>query len=437
MAEETKFVQRHGVKLNGEIFFDLIVFHSDNLKKQSLNDLTIILKKNYNIEHYEKQSLQDRFNQYAVKFLSSALEKLLQTQINTTVIKELANHVNRVPIKDSVCFQVDESLADDYPGSGGAGSAAAMRIQFEYDLLSGNVIDLSINAFTDTDAKNSVATIECTQEGDLLLRDLAYMSIEVLNKIIEKLAYFLCRANANVKMYELINGEYVELNFSKIVKYMEKHKIAFFEKEIYYGKNAKLKTRLILHLLSSEELAKRLRKAKKTAKKEKRNLSKTYKARAALNLFITNASVEQIPTENVWQLYRLRWQIELIFKIWKSICNIEKIKKVKKERLECYVYSKLIILMLGWKMIWSVAKNMLLMSGKVLSFYKAFKTLINNQLDNFHLALKSSQNDIANIVSFIVDFYDISVTKHLLEKRLKEQTSHEILKKCLLDKTIN
>ncbi len=317
MAEETKFVQRHGAKLDGEKFFDLIVFHSENLKKQSLNDLTIILKNNYNIEQYEKQSLQDRFNQHAVKFLSSALEKLMQTQFNTTDVKQLANHFNRVPIKDSVCFQVAESLADDYPGSGGAGSAAAMRIQFEYDLLSGNVIDLSINAFTDMDANNSVATIHYTREGDLVLRDLAYMSIEVLNKIIEKLAYFLCRANAHVKMYELINGDYVELNFSKIVKYMEKHKIAFLEKEIYYGKYAKLKTRLILHLLPREALAKRLREAKKNAKKKKRNLSKEYKARAALNLFITNASVEQIPTENVWQIYRLRWQIELIFNIWK------------------------------------------------------------------------------------------------------------------------
>ncbi len=306
MAEETKFVQRHGVRLNGEIFFDLIVFHSNNLKKQSLNDLTIILKKKYNIKHYDKQSLHDRFNQYAVKFLSIALEKLLQTQLNTAAIKKLTNNVNRIPIKDSVCFQIDESLKADYKGSGGAGSPAAMRIQFEYDLLSGNIIDLSINAFTDTDAKNSVATIECTQKGDLVLRDLAYMSIEVLNKIIVKLAYFVCRSNSNVKMYELKNGEYVELNFPKIVKYMEKHRIPFFEKEIYYGKKEKLKTRLILHLLPSEELAKRLRKAKKNAKKEKRDLSKEYKARAALNLFITNASVDQIPTKNVWPIYRLR-----------------------------------------------------------------------------------------------------------------------------------
>ena len=437
MAEDTKFVQRHGVRLDGETFFDLIVFHSDNLKMQSLNDLSIILENNYTIKNYAKQSLHDRFNQYAVKFLTSALEKLLQTQLSTTAIKELAHHIKRVPIKDSVCFQVDESLTADYAGSGGSGSSAAMRIQFEYDLLSGNVIDLSLNAFTDTDAKNSLATIECIHKGDLVLRDLAYMSIEVLNKIIEKSAYFLCRPNANVKMYELINDEYVELNFSEIAKYMKKHNISFFEKEIYYGKKAKLKTRLILHLLPDEELAKRLRKARENTKKGKRDLSKEYKARAALNLFITNADIEQIPTKNVWQIYRLRWQIELIFKIFKSICNIEKVKKVKKERLECYVYSKLIILMLGWKMTWSVAKNMLRMSGKVLSFYKAFKTLINNQLDDFHQALKSSQYDIEDIVSFIVNFYDISVTKHLLEKRLKEQTSYEILKKCLLNKAIN
>ena len=43
LAEESGFVQRER-KLNGHAFFDLIVFFSDNLKNQSLNDLTLILE---------------------------------------------------------------------------------------------------------------------------------------------------------------------------------------------------------------------------------------------------------------------------------------------------------------------------------------------------------------------------------------------------------
>ena len=68
-------------------------------------------------------------------------------------------------------------------GSGGSASKAAVRIQFEYDLLNGKIIDLSLNPYTRQDATDSLETIDLTQEGDLILRDLAYMSLKVLQEI--------------------------------------------------------------------------------------------------------------------------------------------------------------------------------------------------------------------------------------------------------------
>lgn len=426
LAKETNFVQREG-KIDGEIFLELIVFHNENLKEQSLEDITGIIKQDYKIR-ISKQALHNRFNENAVNFLKTALENLLQQQLHNSAIEILDSSFNRVLIKDSVCFQVDESLAEIYPGSGGSGSDAAIRIQFEYNLLSGTITDLSINAFNLQDSKDSLATIEKTKEGDLIIRDLAYMSLAVLKKIIKKNALFLCRPTTNVLMFELKNGNYVKIDFNDIVKYMRKNNIAVMEKEIYYGSIEKIKTRLILHLLPADELEKRLRNASKNAKKKGKKISKEYKAKAALNLFITNASKDQIPTKNVWPIYRLRWQIELMFKIWKSICDIEKVKKVNEHRLECYIYSKLIFIVLSWKVVWVVAKNMYSISHKALSFFKAFKTLFKRQIDGFRNALKSSQDDM---IAFIVNLYDLSVTNHLLEKRKQEPTSLEIILGCL------
>jgi len=429
LAKETNFVQREfGGKIDGEIFFDLIVFHNENLKEQSLNDLSSILKDDLTIK-ISKEGLRKRFNEYAVLFLSKALEKLLKQQLHSSAISLLDNKFNRVLIKDSVCFQVHESMAASYPGSGGSGSKAAIRIQFEYDLISGTITDISINAFNKQDSTDSLATIERVNQDDLIIRDLAYMQVDVLKTIIRKLAFYLCRPHTSVKMYELKNGKYVEIDFVKVANYMKKHQISVMEKDVYYGSSDKLKTRLVLHRLPDDKLEKRLRDAKKNAKKKGRgNLSKNYKARAALNLFITNGTEEQIPMENVWPIYRLRWQIELMFKIWKSICDIEKVKKVNKERLECHVYSKLIFIVLGWKMIWIVAKNMYRISSKALSFFKAFKTLYKRKIGEFQNVLKSSQDDM---IKFILAFYDLSTTNHLLEKRKKEPTSLEIMIVCL------
>lgn len=425
LAKDAKFVQRER-KLNGELFLELIVFHNENLKQQSLEDLSGILKEKYALE-INRSALHKRFNEYAVIFLKKAFEKMLQRQLHSSAIHVLKSSFNRVLIKDSVCFQVDGSLAEKFPGSGGSGSDAAIRIQFEYNLLSGTITDISIHAFNSQDSKDSLSTIEKTMAGDLVIRDLAYMTLDVLKKIIEFNAKFLCRPNTNVSMYELKNDQFEKLDFDAIARYMKKNNLVTIEKIVYYGAKDKIKVRLIIHLLPSGEVEKRLRKAANNAKKEGGNVSKEYKARAALNLFITNASKDEIPTENVWSIYRLRWQIELMFKIWKSICDIEKVKKVNVYRMECYIYSKLIFIVLGWNMLWLIAKAMY-KNKKALSFYKAFKTLFKRQIDDFRKVLKATQEDV---VDFVVKFYDLSLTNHLLEKRKQKPTSLEIILSCL------
>ena len=75
-------------------------------------------------------------------------------------------------------------------------------------------------------------------------------------------------------------------------------------------------------------------------------------------------------------------------------------------------------------MVWMVAKNMYRISGKALSFFKAFKTLFKRKIDEFQNALESSKDEM---LKFILDFYDLSTTNHLLEKRKQEPTSLEII----------
>jgi hypothetical protein len=178
-----------------------------------LNDLTVTLNQKYQID-MTKQSLNERFNENAVTLVQMALEKMLNSQIDRNKLFDIEG-INRILVKDSVCFQLDESFADKYPGSGGSASKAAVRIQFEYDLLNGKIIKLSLNPYTKQDATDSLETIDLTQEGDLILRDLAYMSIKVLQEI---KGIFLCRLKSQLSAYELNEetGEYVLIDFKSI-----------------------------------------------------------------------------------------------------------------------------------------------------------------------------------------------------------------------------
>ena len=142
------------------------------------------------------------------------------------------------------------------------------------------------------------------------------------------------------------------------------------------------------------------------------------------NLFITNAKPDVIPTNQVWNLYRLRWQIELMFKIWKSVCHIEKVKKVKQSRLECYIYARLMIIVLGWQILWSIARSLYRQEARVISFYKAYKTLTTVKLRELRdVFIKGNKC----LVDFMTNFYDLSKRYHILEKKKGKTTSFELL----------
>ena len=359
LALNKKFVQRKS-KLDGCTFLSLIVFNSNSLHYESLNDLTIALSKQYGLE-ITKQGLDERFNAYAVKFLASALEGLLNHQLSAKKIFLNCLEFKRVLIKDSVCFQVDESLAKYYPGSGGSGSKANVRIQFEYDLLGGKIVDLSLNAFNEQDAKNSVLTLDVVNDGDLIIRDLAYMHLEALQGIVERMGHFLCRLNTQAKVYQRQNGKMIELNFSRIVHAMRQYNIQQTEETVFIGKNKELQVRLF------------------------------------------------------------------IFKSWKSICKIDKVKKVKKDRLECYIFAKLLIIILCWRIAWFTGLLLKRHQGKNISYFKAFKTLMHDVA-----TLKKVLVDgTVTFESYLAEFLSLSSRKHLLEKKKNRNYSPEVLCRSL------
>lgn len=50
-----------------------------------------------------------------------------------------------------------------------------------------------------------------------------------------------------------------------------------------------------------------------------------------MNVYITNTSPEEVTTDYyVHSLYSLPWQIEILFKTWKSFFEIDECKTIKK-----------------------------------------------------------------------------------------------------------
>ena len=72
-------------------------------------------------------------------------------------------------------------------------SKAGICIQFEYDLKSGRILDLSLTPAVRNDHADASETAENVEKGDLVIRDLGYCSTAVFEKFGQKGVYFLSR----------------------------------------------------------------------------------------------------------------------------------------------------------------------------------------------------------------------------------------------------
>lgn len=418
LAIESKFVQRSTNRLSGSLFFHLLLFNIDTLKEQSLLDLSRKLDTVFDVD-IKRQSLQDKFNENTTLFLKNVLKEFMNKSTKH-VIKNTLQEINRILIKDSTSFQIPETLKDIYPGSGGNASKAGLRIQFEYDILSGEINDLSINAFNDQDATNSKITVHLLKEGDLIIRDLAYVGCTTLKILMDKLVKFICRATPGTNIYELVNGEKQKINFKQLHLYMKKNKLTTIVKDIFYGMSNSIEMKLIIDFLPEDVVNKRLRKAKK---EHKHTLTDEFIARAHFNLMLTNLSEQQIEIKKIYEVYRVRWQIELIFKIFKSIVEINEVKKVQRYRFESYIYLKLIYILFSWNIYSACMQSIYNTTRKQVSSFKVYKAL-RADLSKLYAVFTGSKKYVAN---YLQNFCLLTIRHNMLEVKKGDKSYFEMI----------
>lgn len=421
IGKESGFVQRDS-KLTAAIFLQMLLFRVFDNAIVSLNDHCVDLAMRYGIE-MSKQSLDERFSDRSVEFVRTLLEQHLSTQVSKSIDVKCLEHFSSVKIKDSTRFQIPANLKEAYPGNGGHASEAGMHIQFEFDLLSNKVTDLHVTDALHQDQTDAKETIEMIEQGSLILRDLGYFSSKTLQEIGDRNAYYISRLDHKINIYTLDKkGQYEELCRKKIHTQMKRKSLLQQEIDAYMGEN-KIPVRLIIEILPEQELDKRLAKARKGARRRGTGLSKRYIAAASLNIFVTNVPQQWVEAKYVRTLYRLRWQIELRFKTWKSCCLIHKNKEMKQSRFETYLYACLLFILISWEITSTLTSFVWQQRTKLLSIIKCYKSIVQSalQLKN---ALFAADGEMEHYLELL---HRRSFKELLLEQRKGHLSQEEIL----------
>jgi S-adenosylmethionine hydrolase len=380
-GKKTKFIYRER-KLTAENFLALCTFSEANICDESLTKLCTILRKNFGTT-ISTEGLNSRFNDNAVEFMKSFFLKAMiqQNKILEDNFDEFKKVFSRIRILDSTHYSLPEKLQEYYCGNGGGASKSAVKLHLEFDLLTGTFINLEVSSGTKNDMDYGWDILNTIEKNDLCIRDLGYYSSLHFKKLAEKGSYYISKIKSNTKIYsydekyskfsatEYKKGELFEIDIAKISETLTPNE-TFELADILIGKTHLCKNRLIITKLSEQIKQEREEKRKANAKKNK--VKKSISTLDGLNAYITNVPNETLSTMNVYKLYATRWQVEIMFKIWKSIFGIHLVNKVKVQRFECFIYGRLIALLLTSTVVNTVKLEIDVKSAKDISIYKSF-----------------------------------------------------------------
>jgi len=405
------------------MFFDNMIFTASSDVIKSLNSQSIEMKQNFNVD-ITKQGLNERYSEKAAFYLKSILGQIcINGGSNNPIDEGWLGIFNRIKIKDSTKFVLPEEYAKIMPGFGGVSSKSAACIQYEFDLKNGTITDCNITPANRPDSTDARDTQDDVLPNDLIIRDLGYYSTGVLMKFIEKRAFIISKLNAKAVAYEKKDNGYEPIEFDKLYKWMKKNKKKRVEKQVYISSEVKFPVRLIIEVVPDEVFAKRMQKVNKYNKKMGHSTSDDYANRARFNLIITNIPYEKVPMEVIVALYHIRWQIELVFKVWKSTFGIHKIGKMKYYRWLCILYAKLILITIYWQTIMSTRTYLYKTKGKLLSIDKCFKTL-KDKTDKLREAIRKGSQFIKKLIAGVKE---IISERHWLEKKKNKLNFEQII----------
>lgn len=340
LARKSGFQQRSAKKIEPRVFLKSALL----LCTQSHISLTVwaVLIGLLSQQVVSKQGLFGRLSSSAVELLKAVLASILvpipprPRQRLTKVLGCFA----RILVQDSTTVKLTQKLAAFFAGGSNqhGPTPGVLRIQGILDLASQTWLHFGLSSYLRNDQKASPDILPYVQKDDLILRDLGYFAIKVLQQIGDRGAFFLSRYY-RVALFDL-QGRKIDL-----LKLLRRQAVGgTWDGWVQMGQQEKLPVRLIARRAPAHVAAERRRKARAHLK-NRCQLSKEYLALQDWTIYLTNVPEKILPAEDVAALYGQRWQIEMVFKSWKSHFKLELISpQISKAQLEAIIYGKLIFI---------------------------------------------------------------------------------------------
>ena len=264
------------------------------------------------------QAIEQRFTPALAEFFKAMFQSMTKHLVKSTEsLAPILERFTEVILIDSSTVTLPETQVEEYRGCGGSlGTAqSALKLQTELDLKSGALRCVQIEEGKSPDQATDRQQV-MPAAGALRIADLGYFSLPVLNAICLAEAFYLTRIQHNIKLFVEDIQTHQKVKHG-LVSWLNSQNLGVVDCWIELGAQERLSCRLIAFRVP-EEIANRRRQKRIADGKRFRYPSQASLAACDWEFMATNLPEASFSVNEVIVLYRARWQIELLFKRWKS-----------------------------------------------------------------------------------------------------------------------
>lgn len=284
------------------------------------------------------QALDQRLTPAATHGLATVLTAALQRVVAATPTAiPLLDRFQGVYVFDTTTVPLPAPLAELFPGCGGRAATdglASLKAHACLELTTGT-LDLDFGPGRQPDVSSALARGPLPA-GALRLADRGFFDMEVLQDYTDQGVFWITRVPTRL----VVQPE--QGVASPLAEFLERQEGERIDIGVRVGTGGRLACRLLARRAPAAVVAKRQSRLQQQARKKGRKVSAAQQTLCAWTVYLTNLRADQLRWEEAWVLARARWQIELLFKLWKSYGGLETSRGERAERVLCEVYAKLI-----------------------------------------------------------------------------------------------
>ena len=339
LARESGFIKRK-VRVTGSGFVQALVMAFQAKRTASYSEISQSVSSLG--MPMSAQGMEQRLTESSAQFMKSVLEFAVKEKVSgiTQSAFPILEKFNGVHLRDSSTISLPATLKEIWKGSGNAsGESAALKVQVSWEYSQGALDGICLQDGFCQDKTSPYQTMELPA-GALHIGDLGYFALEKLAGDSAKGVFWITRWKFKTTLWDETE------HLLELVELLSAQTQNQLDRLVQVGGKQQLTCRLLASRVPQEVADQRRQRIKEIYRKKGRQPSEKLLRLAEWTIVLTNVPASLLSLHEVLVLLKVRWQIEILFKLWKEYLSIDEWNSQNPWRILTEIYAKLLTALL-------------------------------------------------------------------------------------------